>query len=290
MVCVKDDLLTWTRICQIHLKEQVLKVIISIFSQEGAFPGTLGAPSFYFPVEVLWIQSWIRRITGIYLRGDQICHSWTPPVNNSRGVCVVISQPSSSANTPGVELHLQPAGSWVCLWVKIKKKRLQCIEASTENSQLENKFRPLSQKACFWGFLLPAIFSLCPSIPQMQTISRRAVTLPASGKNAHFKHLREMKRSAARALKVTGLCRWILWLRSSGFAAATDEGEGAARTRGLCVMYSGGRDGGLIRSSLGWFGPDAARRGPQKKLHYHPTLILFECFVSAKQRWVTDFS
>lgn len=96
-------------------------------------------------------------------------------------------------------------------------------EASTENSQLENKFHPLSQKACFWGFLLPAIFSFSPSILQMQTISRRAVTLPASEKNAHFKHWREMKRSAARALKVTGLCRWILWLRSSGFAAATDE-------------------------------------------------------------------
>lgn len=42
-------------------------------------------------------------------------------------------------------------------------------------------------------------------------------------KNAHFKHWREMKRSAARALKVTGLCRWILQLRSSGFAAVTDE-------------------------------------------------------------------
>lgn len=156
-----------------------------------------------------------------------MCHSWTRQINNSRGFSLVIGHPSYPVNTPGVKLHIQSAGSWVFLQVKIKKMvetATSIREASTENPQLENEFTPLSQKACFWGFLLPAIFSLCPSILQMQTISRRAVTLPASKKKtAHFKHWREMKRSSARALKVTGLCRWILQLRSSGFAAVTDE-------------------------------------------------------------------
>lgn len=46
--------------------------------------------------------------------------------------------------------------------------------------------------------------------------------------------------------------------------------------------------GRLNRVVLGWFGPDAAWR--TKRLRYHPTLIFFECFVSAKRRWVTDFT
>lgn len=187
-----------------------------------------------------------------------MCHSWTRQINNSRGFSVVIGHPSYSVNTPGVKLHIQSAGSWVFLQVKMVETTTPIREASTENPQLENEFTPLSQKACFWGFLLPAIFSLCPSIFQMQTISRRAVTLPASKKKRPFQTLegdekiggeslesdRALSVDPAASLKRICGCDW--W------------GEGAARTRG-CVMYSGGLEGGLI--ALSWADSGQMRRG-----------------------------
>lgn len=193
-----------------------------------------------------------------------MCHLWTRQINNSREFCVVIGHPSYSVNTPGVKLHIQSAGSWVFLQVKIRKMvetTTSIHESSTENPQLENKFTPLSQKAFFWGFLLPAIFSLCPSILQMQTISRRAVTLPASKKNRPFQTLEGDEKIGGESLEsdrafsvdpvasLKRICGCDWW------------GEGAVRTRG-CVMYSGGLEGGLI--ALSWADSGQMRRGGRR--------------------------
>lgn len=219
-----------------------------------------------------------------------MCHLWTRQINNSSEFCVVIGHPSYSVNTPGVKLHIQSAGSWVFLQVKIRKMvetTTSIHESSTENPQLENKFTPLSQKAFFWGFLLPAIFSLCPSILQMQTISRRAVTLPASKKKPPISNIGGRWKDRRREP-----WKWQGFVGGSCSFAQADLRLWLMRRRcrphtWLCDVqwWTWGR---LNRVVLGWFGPDAAWR--TKRLRYHPTLIFFECFVSAKRRWVTDFT
>lgn len=151
------------------------------------------------------------------------------------------------------------------------KQMTSISEALRENSQLENKFTPLSQKTCFWGFLLPPLFSLCPSKVQMQTITRRPVTLPASKKTpisnigGRWKDLRREPREwqsfdgGSFGFAQTDLWLWLMRRRCRPHTWLCD-----------VQWWTWGR---LNRVVLGWFGPDAARRGPQERLCYQPPLI-----------------
>lgn len=167
--------------------------------------------------------------------------------------------PSYSVNTPGVQLNLHCRVILFFFFFQMVKKMTSRAEASAENSQLENKFTPLSQKTCFWGFLLPALFSFCPSIVQMQTITRRPVTLPASKKRP-FQTLEGDEKIAAESLG-----EWQSFDGGSSSFAQTDLRLRLIRRRcrphtWLCDVQWWTR-GRLNRVVLAWFGPDAGMAG-----------------------------